>query len=234
MTASSEINRGANGRSLVVLIPALNEARCIGPILDEVHRHTGSRVVVIDDQSSDDTVAVARHSGATVLPLSLHLGAWGAAQTGLCYAAKHGYRTAVTMDADGQHPPQAIAALVAPIDSGQADVAIGSCPRRGDPPRRLAWSLFRGLTRIRVADLTSGFRAYNRKAITCLTSSQTSLLDYQDLGVLIHLKNAGLKMVEVPVEMEKRREGRSRVFATWWTVLRYLVYTGILCTARAR
>ena len=167
-----------SGRQLVVLIPALNEATTIGRIVHEARVEVEGEVVVIDDASGDGTAREARAAGATVLPLRLRTGAWGAIRTGLCYALKHGYQVAVTMDGDGQHLPSTIHSVVAPIESKQADVVVGSCIDRGGLARRVAWALLRKLTALKVEDLTSGLRAYNRAAISELISSDTTLFDY--------------------------------------------------------
>jgi len=117
---------------------------------------------VIDDASTDETQKVARAAGATVLPLPFSLGAWGAIQTGLRYASKHGFNTALTMDADGQHEADSIQALLAPLASQQCDVVVGAYPQRGSLLRRIAWTFFRKVSGIALEDLTSGLRAYNR------------------------------------------------------------------------
>jgi len=83
---------------LIALIPAYNEEATVGQIVDRVQQLWGCRVVVIDDCSADATASVASAAGATVLPLTIQLGAWGAIQTGLRYALQQGYRTAVTLD----------------------------------------------------------------------------------------------------------------------------------------
>ena len=90
----------------IALVPAHNEEATIGFIVARIRRRFQYPVVVIDDCSSDATATIARAAGATVLPLTLQLGAWGAIQTGLRYALRHGYRTAITLDADGQHEPE--------------------------------------------------------------------------------------------------------------------------------
>ena len=156
-------------------------------------------MVVIDDCSSDATATIARAAGATVLPLTLQLGAWGAIQTGLRYALRHGYRTAITLDADGQHEPECISELVEPLADRRADVVIGAFPERASRARRIAWSYFRWLTGLKLEDITSGFRAYNHTAMTVLAAPEASLLDYQDVGVLLILRRKGLRTVEVPV-----------------------------------
>ncbi|MGQ9659151.1 MAG: glycosyltransferase family 2 protein [Thermochromatium sp.] len=217
---------------VLVLIPAHNEAATVGAIVREVRRRWGYRVVVIDDCSTDDTAAIAQAAGATLLPLSLQLGAWGALQTGLRYAERTGYHLVVTLDADGQHEPAQIGTLLAPVLAGQADVVIGAFPARASPARRLAWRYFRWLTGLNLEDITSGFRAYDARAIRLLASCAATLLDYQDVGVLLILHRHGLRVIEQPVPMQPRRQGASRVFKSWWAVGNYMLQTSLLCLAR--
>jgi len=216
----------------IVLIPAYNEEPTVGSIVCQVRQLWRCPVVVIDDCSTDATAQVARAAGATVLPLTIQLGAWGAIQTGLRHALRHGYHTAITLDADGQHEPQDIGALLQPLAAGEADVAIGAFPERASRARRIAWSYFRWLTGLQLEDITSGFRAYNHAAMAVLASREASLIDYQDVGVLLILRRKGLRTVEVPVSMQPRALGASRVFRSWWIVGKYLLQTSLLCIAR--
>ena len=216
----------------IALIPAHNEAATVGNIVTQICSLWRCPVVVIDDCSTDNTVQIARAAGASVLPLAIQLGAWGAIQTGLRYALRQGFRTAVTLDADGQHEPQDIGALLCPLMTGEADVAIGAFPERASRARRLAWSYFRFLTGLELEDITSGFRAYNHTAMTALASREASLLDYQDVGVLLILRRRGLRSVEVPVSMQPRAIGGSKIFRSWWVVGKYMLQTSLLCLAR--
>ncbi len=226
------MSRPSGAGSFLALIPAHNEAATVGTVVGQVRRLWRCPVVVIDDCSTDGTAQVARAAGAIVLPLTLQLGAWGAMQTGLRYALRHGFRIAVTLDADGQHDPAGIGDLLQPLDAGQADVAIGAFPERASRARRLAWRYFRLLTGLKLADITSGFRAYNHAAIGVLAAPEASLLDYQDVGVLLILRRQGLRTVEVPVPMQTRAVGASRVFRSWWIVGAYMLQTSLLCLAR--
>ncbi len=216
----------------VVLIPARNEQSTVGAVVREVRDELGWDVVVVDDASTDRTAAEARAAGATVLPLALHLGSWGAIQAGIRYTLRHGYQWAITMDADGQHLAAAIGQLLPPLLSGRADVVIGACTQRGSRARRFAWRFFRGLSGLGVEDLTSGFRAYNRAAIAALASRDATLLIYQDIGVLILLRAVGLRIGEVAVPMRPRLAGHSRIFGSWFAVGSYLLHTGILCMSK--
>ena len=215
---------------LLIVIPALNEADCIGEVIEQARAHEGVDVLVVDDGSTDDTAAVAMLKGAKVIHAPLWQGAWGAIQTGIRYAVRHGYAGVVTMDADGQHEPSYLPQL---IDAGrQADVVIAACPSRGSRMRQIAWEYFRRLTGLAFDDLTSGFRFYSRRACRLLAMEEATLLDYQDIGVLLLLRRAGLAIGEIPVSMNARRSGASRVFSSWWTVGRYMVETTVLCLAR--
>jgi len=185
---------------------------------------------VVDDGSSDDTAVVATIAGAKVLRAPLWQGAWGAMQTGMRYAVRHGYGAVVTMDADGQHEPRELPRLVAA--AREADVVIAACPSRGSRLRHVAWAYFRLLTGLSFDDLTSGFRYYNAEACRLLASEEATLLDYQDVGVLLLLRRARLTIAEVPVAMNARTSGASRVFSSWWTVARYMLETTLLCLAR--
>lgn len=224
--------QGAGYSDFAVLMPARNEEATVGKVVQEVRACLGCAVIVVDDASTDATAGAARAAGATVLPLALQLGAWGATQAGIRYALSKNYRTVVTMDADGQHQAVHIAGLLDPITAGEADVVIGACPERASHARRMAWTYFRLLTGLRLEDITSGFRAYNRVAMQVLASREASLLDYQDIGVLLILQHKNLRTLEVPVAMRARTSGGSRVFSSWWVVGKYMLRTSLLCIAR--
>jgi glycosyltransferase involved in cell wall biosynthesis len=215
---------------LLVVIPALNEADCIGSVVQQARRHANVDVLVVDDGSTDDTAALALLNGAAVMRAPLWQGAWGAIQTGLRYAVRHGYSGVVTMDADGQHEPGYLAELIRAAE--HADVVIAACPSRGSAMRHFAWSYFRFLTGFSLDDLTSGFRYYNARACRLLAMEEATLLDYQDIGVLLLLRSAKLRIAEISVAMSPRKSGASRVFSSWWTVGRYMVETSLLCLAR--
>lgn len=212
----------------LVVIPAHDEAEDIGFVINELNRCCHYPVVVVDDASTDHTVAEASRAGATVIPLAVQLGAWGATQAGLRYALRKGYDYVITMDADGQHQPDSLPTLLQPIIDDQADVVIGACTRRGSVMRKIAWMLMKKVSGLRLEDLTSGFRVYDRRAIRRLAGWQATLLEYQDVGVLAMLQASGLRIVDVEVAMLPRRHGISRVFYSWASVAYYMSYTLLL------
>jgi glycosyltransferase involved in cell wall biosynthesis len=212
----------------LIVIPAHDEAEDIGDVIAEINECCDYPVVVVDDASTDTTAERARAAGATVIPLVVQLGAWGAIQTGLRYAWRHGYSHVITMDADGQHQPESLPVIMQPILDREADVVIGACTQRGSLLRKVAWKLMRAVSGLRLEDLTSGFRVYDRMAIRRLAGWQATLLEYQDVGVLAMLNASGLRIMDVEVEMLPRRHGISRVFHSWASVVYYMSYTLLL------
>ena len=217
----------------VAVIPARDEAADIGVIVRRV-RALGLDVIVVDDFSSDRTGAVAREAGARVLRLPFHAGSWTAMQTGIRAALDAGYRWTVTLDGDGQHDPEDIPRLLAHIetDTVPANVVVGSCVARGNRRRKLAWRVLRVLSGLKVADLTSGFRLYDRAAMEVLSGCACTLLEYQDVGVLLHLHRRGLQIQELEVDMSPRCHGQSRIFSSWRVVGHYLIYSFLISITR--
>lgn len=216
----------------LVVIPARDEADTVGEIVARVLK-MGFDALVVDDASNDQTAQKARASGAQVLSLPFNTGAWIAMQTGIRYALDEGYQHTVTLDADGQHDPAAIPSMAAALDPEHpANVVIGACHSRGSLPRHIAWSLFRHLGGLRISDLTSGYRIYDRRSMALVASSDATLLEYQDVGILLLLLRHGMVITEVEVKMTQRTTGKSRVFQSWLKVFYYMVSSTILCTSK--
>jgi hypothetical protein len=110
-------------------------------------------------------------------------------------------------------------------------MVIGSCTERGSHARKIAWRFFRGMTGLEIEDLTSGFRAYDLPAMTILASGKATLLEYQDIGVLLLLVHSGLRIQEVQVPMQLRLSGSSKIFSSWFKVAEYLLLNLIFCTS---
>lgn len=231
---SSDTTGHADGGVLcsepLIVIPARNEADSLPAVLEAL-RGMGfvHNVLVIDDSSTDSTAQIARTAGVMVFSPPLPQGAWGAIQTGIRFAVSNGYAGVITLDADGQHEPEDIPALR--TAAGAADVVIGACPQRGSPLRKFAWGFFRTLTGFGIEDLTSGFRYYSAEACALLAEEEATLLDYQDVGVLLLLRKGGFRIAEIPVAMYPRRSGPSRIFSSWRLVGRYMLETTLLCFA---
>lgn len=221
---------------IAIVIPVFNEEKALGDVLIELQDMSTYDVLVVDDASTDKSISVARSfSGVQILPLRINIGAWGALQTGMRYALKKGYSHVVTMDGDGQHHSSEIAKLIAAshgrVDS---DVVIGACTERGSKLRHWAWAYFRKMTGVGIEDITSGFRLYNKQAMRVLTKKRGTLLDYQDVGVLLLLQDAGLSVSETTVEMSSRQAGKSHIYYSWFAVAYYMLFTTVLSLAKGK
>ncbi|SJN30572.1 Dolichol-phosphate mannosyltransferase in lipid-linked oligosaccharide synthesis cluster [Microbacterium esteraromaticum] len=201
---------------VLVLVPAWNEEHNVGKTVREIYAASAQYdVVVIDDGSTDDTGSVARQAGATVLGLPFNLGVGGAMRAGFTYAQRHGYRRVIQVDADGQHDPEDIANVLAGLD--HADISIGA--RFADTgtysvrgPRRWAMVvLARVVSRIskaRLTDVTSGFRAANTRAIDQYVRYYPAEYLGDTLDSLVTAVHAGLTVTQIPVAMRPRQHGR--------------------------
>ena len=215
---------------ICVVIPAKNEAATIGRVVGGIRDNFNAMVVVIDDDSRDETGSIAEKCGAYVLRPPASLGAWGATQTGLKYGLSLGFKKFITCDADMQHDYNDIPKLLEGLSS--VDVVIGSCVSRGSLARHIAWFFFKRLSGLKVSDLTSGFRSYSYPAARLLSGHQAVLFDYQDIGVLMLLNENGMQISEIEVSMSEREDGASRIFSSWWKVSEYIAMTTVYILAR--
>jgi hypothetical protein len=216
----------------LAVIPARDEVATVAGVVCGVHQALGCRVLVVDDASTDGTAAAARAAGADVLMLPIGLGAWGASQAGIRFAARNRFHGVICLDADGQHKPESLPQLFAAHQRDGVNVVIGTCIERLSLPKRIAWQYLRLLTGLRLRDFTSGLRLYDTRAMRMLAAPEASLLDFQDVGVLMLLAKQGLRIGETPTTMQPRAQGHSRVFASWAMVARYMFHTTILCISR--
>jgi glycosyltransferase involved in cell wall biosynthesis len=208
---------------LVVIIPALNEERSLSGVLERIPKAIAGidevETVVVDDGSIDGTRRVGLEHGAHVVTHTTNLGLGRAFASGIDAALCRGADVIVNLDADGQHPPEEISKLIAPILEGRADFVTAT--RFADPElipdmpgikrfgnllmaRLTGWACGRPFT-----DVSCGFRAYTRNAALKInifgvfTYTQESLVD-------LHRK--ALTMVEVPIVIRGvRQHGRSRI-----------------------
>jgi len=207
--------------AVLAVVPAFNESEAIGGVVSELRAVSPPvDVVVVDDGSSDGTARLAETAGARVLRLPINLGIGGAVQTGFRYAARNGYDAVIQVDGDGQHVPSEIPALLEAMSGTGADVVIGSrfLAARGyttSPARRIGtrvFSLFNSLALgRRITDNTSGFRAYNARAVRFLSENYPQ--DYPEPESVVLLGRNGFSIREVPVRMREREHGRSSISA---------------------
>ncbi|SRR5258708_22323954 len=205
--------------NVTVVIPALNEAGCIGDLVKATLAQLIHEVVVVDNGSTDDTAGIARRAGARVVV---------EARRGYGYACAAGAAAAgpqaealVFMDGDFSFAPDEMPRLLAPLQAGQADLGLGSrvlgSIEAGSmpPPQRfgnwlVAW-LMRGLYGLSVTDL-GPYRAVRREVLDKLDMCEMTFGWPTEMIVKAAQRRA--RIVETPVSYRSRRAGQSKVSGT--------------------
>jgi hypothetical protein len=208
----------------LVFIPAWNEEDNLPAVLDDLHAELPNvDVLVVDDGSTDGTADVARAHGAEVHSLGGNRGLRVGIAEGYRWALEHGYLYCGRVDADGQHPAQELARLLALVQADECDVAVGSRFVSGEgyaayryrpsPARRFGTAVLRRAMKLVLrrpfGDATSGLYAVNAKALPLLAERFVS--GAPEVEALIRIADAGLRLREVPVTMEARQSGESKL-----------------------
>lgn len=197
----------------LVIVPAYNEEENIVRVIENLkENYAAYDYVVINDGSSDNTASLCRKKGYELIDLPVNLGLAGAFQTGLKYAYRRGYDYAIQFDADGQHRPEFIGAMLNKIQEGY-DIVIGSrfvTEKKPHSLRMLGSNLISLATRLttgrKVKDPTSGMRMFNKKMIAEFALN----LNYgPEPDTISYLLKQGATIAEVQVEMDERIAGES-------------------------
>lgn len=212
---------GTDGKQLriLVIIPAFNESENIENVIQHLEE-TCPEVdyLVVNDCSQDNTADLLRDCHASYINLPVNLGIGGAVQAGYIYAMEHDYDVAIQMDGDGQHNPEYINQLVEPIRTGEADSVIGSRfinneGFQSSGLRRFGINCLSFLIKmtcgLRIYDVTSGFRAVNKKYIRFFASEYAQ--DYPEPEAIVTSRIQGARIREVPVVMSERLGGTSSI-----------------------
>jgi len=208
-------------KRVLIIIPCFNEEASIAQLLTELlslELPYTLDIAVVNDCSTDNTLSIVHQFKVIVLNLPVNLGIGGAVQTGYKYAHRHDYDLAVQMDGDGQHPPTELAKLLAHHEKTQANVIIGSrfISKEGFQSSRLRRSgiaYFHRLNRLftgkHILDITSGFRLFDKKAISIAAENYPD--EYPEPESLVAFAKAGLSIQEIAVVMKKRQGGQSSI-----------------------
>ncbi len=206
------------GKTLVI-IPAYNEEKNLGKVLTGIQcMHPDLDILVINDGSRDKTEEVARLHNAKVISLPFNLGYGNALQTGFKYADFEGYEYIVQFDADGQHRPEYIRAILDELVDGEQDVVIGSRFTNGGLLNQGilkagAVLFFRFLIRVstgeKITDPTSGLIGLTRRVFSHYSKMGNFPEDYPDADMLIQMMKKKYRVCEIPVNMSERETGKS-------------------------
>ena len=214
---------------LLIVIPAYNEEGSIERVVDDlIQNYPQYDYVVVNDGSRDRTAAICRSRGYRLIDLPVNLGLAGAFQTGLRYAAEHGYDCAMQLDADGQHLPRYIAPMLEKLEAG-ADIVIGSRFVTVLKPRTLrmvgsyliSWAI-RLTTGQPICDPTSGMRMFNRRLLEEFAQN----LNYgPEPDTISYLIKNGAVVKEVQVKMAERTAGES--YLNFARSVQYMIKMGL-------
>ena len=215
---------------MLVIIPAYNEEKNIGWVVENLKQTCPQfDFVVVNDGSEDRTAAICRRNGYPLLSLPVNLGLAGAFQTGMRYALMYGYDAAIQFDADGQHLAEYIAPMARKLAEG-FDIVIGSRYLEGKRPNsarmfgsRMISLAIQITTGYRIADPTSGMRIYSRRMIR---EFATQINHPPEPDTVSYLIRKGAKVTEIPVKMGPRRAGRSYLNAA-----KSAAYMARMCTS---
>jgi len=192
-------------------VPAYEAVRTIAKVVADVRRAmpdvcaAEGALVVVDDGSHDGTGAMAAREGATVITHRTNRGKGAALATGLAYADAHGFDTALTVDADGQHPADsARALLLAATDAralvlGVRDLVRDGAPRANQLSNRISNFFLSRFTGVVLADTQCGLRRYPVKETLALGARAAGYAF--EAEVILRAVAAGVPIVEVPVEV---------------------------------
>jgi glycosyltransferase involved in cell wall biosynthesis len=189
---------------VIAAIPCFNEERFIGEVVRKARKYV-DQVIVVDDGSSDATADIAQAAGALVVRHGKREGAGAATKSGFEAAKANDADVLVTLDGDGQHNPDELPQVLAPILNGEADLVIGSRFLGGgnNIPRYrkfginvITWLLDIG-SKVKVSDAQSCYRAYSRKALSTLNITENGF--GFSVQLLIDAKEKSLVIQEVPI-----------------------------------
>lgn len=203
---------------VAILIPAYNEQDSIGQVLPRIPATVcgvETAVLVVDDGSRDRTGDIARAHGAAVARHVINRGGGAALRTGYRLMADSGASVVVTLDADGQHLPEEMSRLVAPILDGEVDMAHGSRVIGQAEPNHFARELgivffnrmVSLITRTRVSDCSNGYRAVRASVLPQLVLRQEQ---FHTSEFMIEAIKRGIPAKEVPVTVARRLHGHSK------------------------
>jgi glycosyltransferase involved in cell wall biosynthesis len=203
---------------VLVIIPAFNEEEIISHVLTQV-LNAGWPVLVVNDGSTDNTATMCRNMGVKVLDLPINLGVGGALRAGFKYAVENKFEAVVQIDADGQHPVDAIGSLVDCAYKENAHLVIGSrflsdsTTMTVSKSRKIAmWILATTASRAtknKITDATSGFRVISQPLLSEFSMNFASNYLGDTYEAIISAGRAGYQVQEIPAPLGPRLKGES-------------------------
>ncbi len=189
---------------ITIGIPAYNEEKNIASIITKLKNITDS-IIVCDDGSSDMTSEISKNLGAVVISHKKNMGYGAAIRTIFQKSVELDSDILVTFDADGQHRIDDVNKILQPLKNNEADIVIGSrfLDNESKVPnyRKIGIKVITQVTNAslkkKLTDSQSGFRAYNKQALTQISPSEMGMGISTE--ILIKASNKGLRIAEIPI-----------------------------------
>lgn len=211
---------------VLIIIPAYNEQDCIENVVmkikSEIEKDKNINICIVNDGSTDKTlekiINLENEDNIVVLNLINNLGIGGAVQTGYRYAYYNDYDIAIQIDGDGQHDPKYIFDMIKLLEEDKCDMVIGSrfCDKtkyKQTFMRMFGSNILSFIIKIlsgkKIYDVTSGYRGVNKKIIKRFYKEYP--YDYPETCTNLSLELSKKRIVEIPVEMNKRETGVSSI-----------------------
>lgn len=195
---------------IIAGMPAFNEEKYIGSLVLKARQYV-DEVIVVDDGSTDSTVEIARLAGARVIQHQDNKGYGAAIQSIFAEAKKSQADILVVLDADGQHRPQEIPALIKPILDGDYDCVIGSRHQQAKKipfyrriGQRIILHSVKTISENELTDTECGFRAFSRKAVNTLELHENGMAVSAETVAEVTRKN--LKITQVPIDVTYNKD----------------------------
>lgn len=202
---TSTFTEDAGGTAPWIVVPAFNESSRIAKTLRGLLSCGRYSIVVVDDGSRDETVDVVSRFPVWLLKHSVNCGQGAALRTGIEFALLKGAQSIVTFDADDQHDPADVEALIAPLRDAAVDVVLGSrflghtsgMPTSRRALLKAATFITRWTTGLQLTDVHNGLRAFSRRAAQTISIRQPRMAHASE--ILDQVARHRLSYVEIPV-----------------------------------
>lgn len=193
-----------------IVIPAYNEEKSIGKVIDGLRKKGYKNIIVVDDGSSDNTYNIAKKKKVVVVRHVINRGLGAALSTGIEAALLLGADYIITFDADDQHYPEDIAKLLEILKNGEADIVIGSRFISKEYKKNVPIKYRIGNIGLNIftfllfgawsTDTQSGLRGFNKKAATLIEIKTNRMAVSSE--IIAEAKNKKLRIVEVPINIK--------------------------------
>ncbi|MBP5529158.1 MAG: glycosyltransferase family 2 protein [Lachnospiraceae bacterium] len=214
-------------KKVLIIIPAYNEGRNIGSLLEKLERKDISDicdVLVINDASTDDTGQVVRNRGHKIVRNIYNLGYGSGLQAGYRYAKRYDYSFVIQMDGDGQHDPENVLKIYDALTHADEnnvvpDIVLGSRFLKDSPEYKstlakdMGYVLFRSLIKMftgkKISDPTTGLQGLSRRTFCYYAGFDHFDDQYPDANMILQMIMLGYEVKEIPALMHQRTSGKS-------------------------